>query len=231
MIGALKKQLKKVAHPAIRKLRPAPQLMRKPLSTRWGTDRGTPVDHHFLQRFMESNRGDITGSVLEIKNRFYTDSLGHDVEKSDVLDIDPSNKEATIIADLSAANDVPSNTFDCFVLTETLQYIYDFKKAAAHAYRILKPGGVLLATVPCISPIDRELEDAEMWRFTKNSCQRLFGDLFGHEQVQAETYGNYFSCTAWLSGMALEEIETSLLDEKSDVYIQGVCVRAQKKED
>ena len=229
MVNLVKTQLKRVVHPLMRSIKPAPTLRSEPLSTRWGTERGTPIDHYYLDRFIEANRADITGDVLEIKNRFYTDRVGEGVTRADVLDIDASNPKATIIADLAAADNVPSDRYDCFVLTETLQYIFDLRGAVGHAHRILKPGGVLLATVPCVSPIDRELEETEYWRFTKNSCRRLFGDAFGDGQVQVETYGNYASCTAWLTGMSLEEMDLDLMADDSEVFVQGVCVRAIKR--
>ena len=37
------------------------------------------------------------------------------------------------------------------MLTQTLQHIYHEKDAISTLYRILKPGGVLLVTIPCIS--------------------------------------------------------------------------------
>jgi SAM-dependent methyltransferase len=225
----LKTRLKQIAHPAMRRFRPAPKLLSQPLSRRYGMERGTPVDRYYIDRFLESHRGDITGDVLEIKSNEYTNRFGHHLGKRDVLDIDASNPDANVITDLAAADTIPSNSYDCFVLTETLHYIYDFQEAIAHAHRILKPGGVLLFTVPCISPIDKELESTEFWRFTRNSCQRLFGDTFGERQVQVETYGNFASCTAWLAGMALEELDLESLNERSPVYVQGVVARAQKE--
>ncbi len=224
----VKRQLKRVVQPAVRRLGPASELPTEPLSTRWGTDRGTPIDQHYLRRFMERHRADITGAVLEIKDRRYTASLGRDVARADVLDIDASNSKANIIADLAAADGVPPDSYDCFVLTETLQYIYDLEAAISHAHRILKPGGVLLATVPCVSPLDQELREAECWRLTRNSFARLLGDAFGDGAVEVETYGNYASCTAWLTGMALEEFDADLLEEVSEVYVQGICARARK---
>ena len=228
LVKTVKSQIKKFAHPAIRCLKPAPHLPTKPVSTRWGSDRGTPIDIYFIDGFLTRFCHHIQGRVLEIKNKRYTKSLGQGVTQGDVLDIDPSNPDANVIADLAAADSIPDNTYDCFILTETLQYIYDFKSAVAHCHRILKPGGVLLVTVPCISPIDRELEDTEYWRFTKNSCERLFGEAFKEGQVEIEAHGNYFSCSAFLAGMALEEVDKKLLQDRWPTFVQGVCVRAIK---
>ncbi len=227
-IHGIKKHLKKVAHPAVKRFKPAHDIPDRPLSTRWGSDRGTPIDRHFIDQFLQSHHKDIRGSVLEIKNPRYTNSIGNDVLVSEVLDINPDNKDATIIADLQKADNVQDNTFDCFILTETLQFIYDLKSAIEHARRILKPGGILLVTVPAISPLDPDFPDHDFWRFTQNSCRVLFGDVFGEDNIAVETYGNFVTCSGFLSGMAAEEIAPRRLNDKSDIYVQGVCVRAVK---
>lgn len=225
----VKKGLKKIVHPAVRQLKPAPPLPTEPMSVRWGSDRGTPVDRYYIDRFIGAHSSDIKGAVLEIKDRRYTNQFGQGVDRSEVLDVDRANPNATVIADLAAADGIPSESYDCFILTETLQYIYDLKAAAAHAHRLLKPGGVLLVTVPCLSPIDMELEAVDYWRFTRNSCRELFSDLFDGA-VEVEQYGNFASCMAWLAGLAVEEVDPALLDERSTMYVQGVCLRAQKQQ-
>src|SRR5688572_10779117 len=160
-----------------------------PLSPSWGFDRGRPVDRYYIEAFLETNRRDIRGRVLEILNRDYTLKYGASRELVDVLDIDPSNRQATIIADLAAADSVPSDLFDCFILTQTLQLIYDVKSAVAHAHRVLRPAGVLLVTVPAVSRLAGE-GYTDYWRFTPDSCVRLFGEVFGNKQVTVTAYGN-----------------------------------------
>src|SRR6266508_3982008 len=75
-----------------------------PLSDEWGFDRGTPVDRYYIECFLEEHHRDIHGRVLELRDSTYTDRYGIDVERSDVLDINPANSRATIIADLTAAH-------------------------------------------------------------------------------------------------------------------------------
>jgi hypothetical protein len=225
----MKKLLKKIINPAIRMLKPPPAIPHQPISSNWGAERGTPLGRHFIDRYMESHREDITGVILEIKNKRYTESLGHDVVRGDVLDVDASNTAANIITDLATADCVPSDSYDCFMINETLQFVYDLKAAAAHAHRVLKPGGVLFVTVPCTVQHDGELKDVEMWRFTKNSCRRLFGDEFGEGQVKVESYGNFVTCNASFTGVVVEELDPELLEEVSPMFVQGICVRAQKK--
>lgn len=224
----VKAGVKRVLQAVRRSTKPAPALPVQPVSLWWGYDRGTPIGRFFIDEFIGRHRGDIRGAVLEIKNRRYTGLFGGGVTRSDVLDIDPDNPEATIITDLAAAVAIPSDSYDCFMLTETLQYIYDLKSAVFHAHRIIRPGGVLLVTVPAISPLDGELAGIEQWRFTVNSCRRLFGDAFGSENVEVEPRGNFRTCLAALSGMAKDELDPEILLEVSDMYAQWICVRARK---
>lgn len=199
----------------------------QPLSQRYGFDRGTPVDRYYIKRFLLEHRSDIRGRGLEVKNASYLKELGHDLEKIDVLDIDPGNSGATIVADLAAADHVPAGQFDCFVLTQTLELIYDWPRALAHACRILRPGGVLLATVPSVSRLDRTLASTDYWRFTPPACRRMFGEVFGAENITVRGYGNVLTATAFLMGIAAEELTRKELDTADQFFPILVGVRAQ----
>jgi SAM-dependent methyltransferase len=200
-----------------------------PLSDGFGFDRGTPVDRYFIERFLDENRSAIHGRVLEIKNSKYTQRFGADLAETDVLDVDPANHNATIVADLAAADAVPADTFDCLLLTQTLQYVYDTRAAIAHAYRILRPGGVLLCTVPASSRIMPGCLDTEYWRFTRASALRLFGDVFGPQNVAVRTHGNVLTGIAFLTGMAAEELKPRELDHVDEHFPLLVAVRAAKE--
>jgi SAM-dependent methyltransferase len=199
-----------------------------PLSSGWGFDRGRPVDRYYIDGFLERHQQDIHGRVLEILNSNYTDRYGSGIERTDILDIDPANPLATIIADLAAADSINSDLFDCFILTQTLQLIYDVKSAIAHAHRILRPGGVLLVTIPAVSRLAGE-GYTDYWRFTPDSCTRLFGEIFGADQVTVYSYGNVLTAVAFLQGMACEELSKRELDVKDERYPVLLAIRAVKK--
>jgi len=199
-----------------------------PLSDHWGRDRGTPVDRYYIEQFLKKHSSDIHGRVLEVKDNDYTFRYGTAVTTSDVLDIDPTNSQATIIADLAAAETIASNLFDCFILTQTIQFIYDIRSALLHTHRILKPGGVLLATVPAISRIDKHLQKTDYWRLTVPSSHLLFGDVFGHDNIDIVSYGNVLTGITFLTGMACEELAQSELDMCDAYYPLIITVRAIK---
>ena len=210
--------------------RPAlPRIFRRtsPLSASWGFDRGTPVDRYYIERFLEVHRRDIAGRTLEVADSEYTNRYGTGVTKSDVLDIDPSNKQATLIADLSVGNQLPISAFDCFILTQTLHLIFDIESAVGNAYRLLRPGGVLLATVPSVSRIAVEASE-DCWRLTVTSCTRLFAKSFGAENTTVKSYGNVMTCVAFLQGMASEELSHRELAKNDEAFPLVIGVRAVK---
>ena len=144
----------------------------------------------------------------------YTERFGSAVEVSEVLDVDPANHNATIVADLTAADHVRSESFDCVILTQTLQFIYDVPAAIREVHRMLRAGGVLLATVPAVSRVDGAAGvEGDFWRFTHASCTRLFGDVFSLENVRVTAHGNVLAAIAFLTGLAAEELSHDELRE------------------
>jgi len=199
-----------------------------PLSRDFGWDRGTPIDRYYIARFLEANRRDISGRVLEIRDSTYTDRFGTSVTESAVLDVDPANTRATIIADLATADAVPTNGFDCVILTQTLQFVYDVRAAITHMERALRPGGVLLATLPAISPVIDDEELDYYWRFTAASCRALFAEAFGNGAVRVREYGNVLTAIAFLAGMAYQELTVNELESCDRRFTVVVSIRAVK---
>jgi hypothetical protein len=220
---SLFQQARRMAHPA----RLGTLRRTTPLSASWGADRGSPIDRYYIEQFVSEHRRDIRGHVLEVRDSRYTAAYGSDVTRGEVIDINPANRRATLIADLSAANAISDDRFDCFVLTQTLQFIYDYRAAVAHAWRMLRPGGVLLATVPSISRIDRRL-DSDYWRFTSAACTALFGQQFGAEHIQVRSYGNVLAAIAFLAGMAHQELSAAELTAHDEHFPVIIAIRAVK---
>ena len=199
----------------------------QPISEQWGYDRGTPVDRWYIERFLEAHRADITGRVLEVKDSGYTDRFGHELTERGVLDVDPGNGSAGYVADLADGDILPGDHFDCFVLTQTLQYIFDVRAAVTHAHRILRPGGVLLATLPVVSRIT-EPPLTDYWRFTELSARRLFGEVFADGSVETWARGNVLSEVAFLEGLAAEDLDDARLEPDDRRFPLVICVRASK---
>ena len=198
----------------------------RPVSDHWGFDRGTPVDRYYFDEFLEEHRGDIRGDVLEVKSPDYTRRFGSGVTAEHVLDIDPDSPGATVVADLNEPSSLPTGAYDCFLLMQTLQLIRYPEVALATAWSSLRPGGTLLLTVPTASRVERAYGD--YWRFTAAGVEELLSRNCPGARVDVRSYGNVLACTAFLLGLATQELRTDRLrDHDPDVPLV-VCARATK---
>jgi Methylase involved in ubiquinone/menaquinone biosynthesis len=193
-------------------------------------DRGTPVDRYYIEGFLAREALAIQGRVLEIEDDLYTRRFGGSrVSRSDVLHVVEGNPRATLVGDLTAADHIGSDTFDCIVLTQTLQYIYDTRAVLRTLKRILKPGGVLLATFPGLSRIGHEeWEGSWYWGFTTASARRLFQEAFAEGPVLVEAFGNVLAAISFLHGVAAEELREEELEYRDRDYELLITVRATK---
>jgi hypothetical protein len=200
----------------------------EPVSTQFGLDRGRPVDRFYIERFLQQNRDLIRGRVLEVQERTYIDWFGTGVEQADVLHAGPGNAEATIIGDLTTGEGIPIAAYDCFIATQTLPFIYDVHAAVKGMRDALAPGGVLLASVPGISQTSRDdaRDWGDWWRFTAMGTRRLFGDVFGEENVEVQAHGNVMVAAAFLYGHSADEFEKKVLESRDDDYDFLMTVRA-----
>lgn len=204
-----------------------------PVSPIFGIDRDLlSVERYYIESFLSSNREDISGRVLEMGEPLYTTKFGDGmVAVSDVMNYVEGNPNATIVADLTDAPHVPDNSFDCIIITQTLQMIFEIDQAIQTLHRILKPGGVVLATSHGITKVARRegIDDwGEYWHFTTQSSRRLFGDVFGRSNIEVTSYGNILTTIASLHGLAASEIDPIELDHNDPDYELLVMVRAVK---
>jgi SAM-dependent methyltransferase len=199
-----------------------------PVSAEFGYDRGRPVDRYYIERFLSARAGAIRGRVLEFGEPLYTNMFGHDrVSRSEILDV-TGGPHATYTCRLEEGEELPSEAFDCIIFTQTLQYIYDLPAGLRTLHRILKPGGIVLATVPGITRICHEhYTDSWFWSFTAVSASRLFSEFFTAASLELEVFGNVLAATAFLYGLADADLKRRELDHLDPDYevIIGVCAQ------
>jgi SAM-dependent methyltransferase len=208
----------------------------EPISRDWGDDRGGPIDRYYITNFMDRHRADVHGRVLEIAEDVYARWFGDDrVTHIDVLEYQQGeHPRATFVGDLTDAPHIPSDAFDCVILTQTLQLIYDVRAAIGTVHRILKPGGVVLVTLPGISPVNRQ--DSESWgnywcwSFTALSARRLFEEHFAADHIEVETHGNVLAAASFLYGLGRGELTRRELDHRDPDYEMVITLRARKAE-
>ena len=205
----------------------------KPVSSDYGNSRGLEIDRYYIEKFLSEYSSDVRGHVLEIKHSAYTVKYGGNrVTRSDVLHPVEGNPDATIVADLTKANHLPSNIYDTIIFTQTLQVIYDIRAVIATLYRILKPGGVLLATASGMAQLSLDDFDrwGEYWRFTSLSARLLFEEAFSAGNVTVRSYGNVLVAISFLEGLSCEDLKQKELDAIDRSYEVLIAVHAVKPE-
>ncbi|WP_199558118.1 methyltransferase domain-containing protein [Novosphingobium sp. MD-1] len=200
----------------------------EPMSREYGFDRGVPIDRYYIEKFLSSQSHLITGRVLEIGERLYTEKFGQNVAQSDMLHVDNVDG-ATYVDDLTEGASVPSGIYDCLIITQTLHLIFDMRAAVQTMYRVLKPGGVLLCTVPGITQVaDSDWNETWYWALTRNAAVKLFGLSFAPGNVDVTAYGNVLSAVSFLQGLSATELREYELDEKDSEYPVTVAIAARK---
>lgn len=185
------------------------------------------MDRFYLEEFLQAHRDAIRGDVLELQSSAYTRRLGGArVENAHVLDIDPSNAAATVVADLDEPASLPVEAYDCFLLMQTLQFVPRPEVALANAWSALRPGGTLLLTVPAVSKVERDLPDR--WRFTPAGIRTLLGSACPSERTEVRGYGNVLAACAFLLGLAAEELRKRDLAVEDPDFPLIACARVEK---
>lgn len=136
------------------------------------------------------------------------------------------NPLATLVADLTKPNNIPSNQFDCIICTHVLHIIADIDKAVSEMYRILKPGGVLLTAVPHVSMCDPGFH--ELWRFTPEGLASVLAKAFGTGNVTMRAYGNSLTAAGETRGLITREFSKAALAYHDPRFAVEVCARAYR---
>ena len=201
----------------------------RPVSDDWGYDRGTPIDRFYFEEFLQEHRNDVRGDVLDVKDARYATRVGEErLTRVHVLDIDDSNPEATVIADLAEHESLPAEAYDCVLLMQTLQVIRRPEVALANVWRSLKPGGALLLTVPSVSKLDVV---RDLWRFTPAGIEELVFATCPSGEPDVCGYGNVLACSAFLNGFAAEELRRDDLRRHDPDFPVVVCARVVKPQE
>jgi SAM-dependent methyltransferase len=227
----LRRRLDSDAPPPVGRVRFGDLRRTVPITRSWGYDRGLPIDRYYIERFLAAHAGDVRGRVLEVGDDRYTRRFGAaGVTRGDVLNVAPGAPATTIVADLARPETLPAEQFDCVIVTQTLQLVDDVRAAVRSLHRTLRPGGVVLATMPGISQTHHaDWGAAWRWSFTTLSARSLFESAFAPAEVAVEAHGNVLAATAFLQGLAVEDLRREELDQDDPDYQVSILVRAVKQ--
>lgn len=207
-------------------------LKAEPVSSLFGFDRGQPLDRYYIEAFLKKNSGVIKGDILEIAENVYTKKYATGKYTSKILHADGTNSSADIVGDLCNTSTLQQNAADCFICTQTFNFIYNFKDAIRGSHFILKPGGTLLATVACMSPISKYDADrwGDFWRFTPQACRKIFGEIFGESNVEVTAFGNSAMAALFMKGYAQEDLQGKVdMDALDELFPLVIGIKAVKR--
>jgi hypothetical protein len=190
----------------------------EPVSPVWGSERGRLVDRYYIERFFASHAELIHGRVLEVRDPQYSAAYGRGVTSVDIVDVDPRNDRATIIADLSDPGSLPEGAFDCVVVPQTLVYVPDPFAATENLWQSVAPGGALLLTSPAIARLDPVYTADDRWHLTPAGLEALIARSCPGADYAVESYGNPVTAIAFLQGIAVEELRPEELDARHPLF-------------
>lgn len=198
--------LRRIRAPFMRFFKPKSKYPLFPISSKFGFDRGTPIDRFYIELFLSGNIEHIYGKCLEIGNNEYTIKYGGTkVTKSDVLDMNSKNPKANIYGDVRNLSNIPDNTYDSVILTHTLGIIDDYESAVREVMRIIKTGGTLLLTVSSMGVMQNP--EQCFWRYTPSALRYLFSKHVPNENITVRSYGNVLAGQAFWVGLAKEDLD------------------------
>lgn len=150
-----------------------------------------------LRESLERNAPLLEGSILDIGcgdkpyRSFFKNALTYTG-----LDIF-SGPSVDIVVEPNAPWDIPSDQYDAVICTQVAQYAKSFELLFSEIFRVLKPGGILLFSVP-FAYNEHDVAD-DYWRFTKTGLKATFEERY--EIVAVETLGKAGTTlgTLWLN--------------------------------
>ena len=202
-----------------------------------GRSNGLSTIRYYWHDFLDKHRHDIQGLALEIGNTETIRRYGDDqLTQADALDLSAHDPEVRVVADLSRADHVPGDQYDCFVNQFTTAVIYDIEAALYHAIRLLKPGGVLLINFWCVDfylyrgvVMESGVPFYMYWWFTPIQVENMLHQLgLTKKDYTLDIYGNLVTRMAFLMNLPAHELTRKELDFNDPGQPLLICARIVK---
>ena len=183
-----------------------------------------------MDGFLDACRTDIKGVVLDAQEAYSGRRLqAEHIDRLDIVDVDGANPRATIVSDLRCATNVPSSSYDSIVLWQTVHFADDLSAVVAEGWRLLKPGGVLVAALTCAELASGgSLRAHQGPRLTDFEARRAFDQHFGPLAV-VTSHGNAISAAAFTYGIDARHVPPAAFDFTDTSAPLVITARAQKQ--
>lgn len=153
---------------------------------------GYTTGRFYVEDFLRRHAAQCRGCFLEFGDPYYRHLFNPQaIERYDVFDVQ-AGPQVTIVGDIQSCPAIADNTYDVIVCTQVLEHIANPFLAVNELHRMLKPGGIILLTVPSSYPYHAAPRD--YWRYTRDSLQLLFGERFS--DIVITSYGNRLTVVA-----------------------------------
>ncbi|MCC6457427.1 MAG: methyltransferase domain-containing protein [Caldilineaceae bacterium] len=123
---------------------------------------------------------------------FWSDVVGQ-VERYHGVDLWPRSDKVTFAGDIQRLEMVPDDCYDSAICIEVLEHLPEPGRAVATIRRILKPGGVVVISVPHLSRLHDLPHD--YFRFTEYGLRYLLGQA-GMEVISIQPKGGLLTFLA-----------------------------------
>jgi SAM-dependent methyltransferase len=182
------------------------------------------VDRYYIEQFFRREAHSLKGQVL---------AIGHEPTAAAALDGQtvtslPFTDDAELFHHLAS---VQEHTCGALILCHVLHQVYELDAIVRHVYRVLTPGGILLATVPgtCYAA-QHQAEPVPYWRFTRVSLRKLIEENFPARRIAIETWGNVVVALAHLHRIGIRQLTQRELAYRDEHYPLILTLTAEKRE-
>lgn len=135
----------------------------------------------------------LSGNLLDIGcgTKPYKDMLSPFVEEHVGVDHEETLHDKSNVDLFGTAYEIPSNneSFDSAICTAVLEHLEEPEQALRECYRVLKPGGTAIYSVPFIWHLHEEPRD--FYRYTKYGLKYLF-EKVGFEVLQVTPLSGFW---------------------------------------
>lgn len=130
-----------------------------------------------------------------------------------------SNKTTTFLSGSAYSLPFGDSTFDLVVCSEVLEHLHEYRDAISEIYRVLKPGGKFLASVPAEFPekicwaLSTEYQNQPGGHLRIFKRKNLINDVSqrGFNFIQSERFHSVHSAYWWLRCLFWKSQETNIL--------------------